>query len=240
MSMRTVLILAVLGSALAPLGCVKKESVDSQDVTTHGMSLEMDVINDGTKSKVYVALHVGSWQSLVWAKLSTGDQLVVIDPAGNRQELKVTYSGNKTAYGVELPAMAGDFKLDFTRAKGASALGNKTTVPAPFTLAVSAPSVSRKEALTFTWGAASGSMGYSLSGSCISSHVPKTIVGDPGTFTINAGELKALAGKENETCQLTLKVTRSATSDACCSSEFGHPSHSNGVQERVINFESKP
>lgn len=240
MSMRIALILAVLGSSLAPAGCVKKESVDSQDVTTHGMSLEMDVINDGTKSKVYVALHVGSWQSLVWARLSTGDQLVVVDPAGNSHALKVAYDANKTAYGAELPPMAGEFKLDFTRAKGASALGNKTVVPAPFTLAVNAASVSRKEALTFTWGAASAAMAYSLSGPCISSHASKTILGDPGSFTINAGELKAITGKENETCQLTLKVTRSVVSDKCCSSEFGHPSHSNGVQERVINFETKP
>lgn len=237
MTMRTALFLTL---PILVTSCAKKESVDSQDVTTHGMSLEMDVVNDGTKSKVYAALHVGSWQSLVWAKLSEGDRLIVVDPKGNSQQLTVVYDANKTAYGAELPAMDGQWKLDFIRAKGASALGNVTTVPPAFTLGVSAPSISRKEPITFTWNAASGSMAYALSGPCISAHASRSIVGDPGTFTINAGDIKAMSGKENDTCQLTLKVTRAVTSDACCSAEFGQPSRTNGVQERVITFESKP
>jgi hypothetical protein len=240
MSMRTALFLT-LAILPAAAGCVKKESVDSQDVTTHGMSLEMDVINDGTKSKVYAALHVGSYESLVWAKLSSGDQLIVIDPTGAKQQLSVIYEGNKTAYGADLAAMDGEFKLDFIRAKGASALGNKLMVPKAFTLAVSAPAVSRKEMLSFSWGASNnGDMAYSLSGPCISAHAPKTITGDPGTFTINAGEIKAVTGKEMETCQLTLKVTRSITSKSCCSAEFGHTSYVRGIQERVITFNSTP
>ena len=69
MSKLTSLILLALAASPLLAGCVKKESVDSQDVTTHGMSLELDVVNDGSKSKVYAALHVGSWQSTVWARL---------------------------------------------------------------------------------------------------------------------------------------------------------------------------
>jgi hypothetical protein len=239
--MRTSIYLTAL--VLAPLlACSKKESVDSQDVTTHGMSLEMDVVNDGTKSKVYTALHVGSWESLVWARLSTGDQLIVIDPAGNRQALSIINQSGKTAYGVDLPAADGEFKLDFIRAKGASALGNKVTVPPAFTVAAPATH-SRKEPLTFTWNAAPGSggvMAYSLSGNCISAHAARTITGDPGTFTINAGDIKAMTGKEMESCQLTLKMTRAIVSNSCCSAEFGHPSRTNGVQERVVTFTSNP
>lgn len=239
MSMRTSLILLALAASPLLAGCVKKESVDSQDVTTHGMSLELDVVNDGSKSKVYAALHVGSWQSTVWARLSTGDKLIINDPAAGQQQLSVVSTAGKTAYGAELAAMDGEFKLDFIREKGASALGNKVTVPASFTLATPA-TAKRTEPLTFTWGAASGSMAYSLTGTCIQSHLSKSIVGDPGTFTINAGEIKALAGKEMESCQLTLKVTRTVISQACCSSEFGHPSQSKGVQERVVTFQSAP
>lgn len=240
MSMRTALFLtlAILPTAS---GCVKKESVDSQDVTTHGMSLEMDVINDGSKSKVYAALHVGDYRSLVWAKLTTGDQLIIIDPSGARQALALIYEGNKTAYGADLAPADGEFKLDFIRPKGASALGNKLTVPKAFTLAVNAPAVSRKELLTFSWGASNnGAMAYSLSGPCIQSHVSKTIAGDPGSFTINGGEIKALSGKEMETCQLTLKVTRTIETNSCCSAEFGQTSLARGIQERVITFDSKP
>lgn len=240
--MRTSLILTALVAAPLLAGCVKKESVDSQDVTTHGMSLELDVVNDGQKSKVYAALHVGSWESLVWARLSSGDQLIVVDPAGARQALSILNTSGKTAYGVDLAAMEGEFKLDFIRAKGASALGNKVTVPPAFT--VVAPAMhSRKEPLTFTWNAAPGSgaeMRYSLTGPCISSHVPRSISGDPGTFTINAGDIKPVTGKEMESCQLTLKMTRAIVTNACCSAEFGHPSRTNGVQERVVFFQSAP
>ena len=240
MSMRTALFLT-LAILPAASGCVKKESVDSQDVTTHGMSLEMDVVNDGTKSKVYAALHVGDYQSLVWAKLTTGDQLIVTDPTGSKQALTVIYEGNKTAYGADLAPGEGDYLLDFNRQKGASALGNKLTVPKAFTLAVSKPQVSRTEMLSFSWGASNnGTMAYALSGPCIQSHVAKSIVGDPGSFTINAGEIKALAGKEMETCQLTLKVTRTIETNTCCSAEFGHTSHVRGIQERTITFDSKP
>jgi len=242
MSIRSSFALAVAALPLLALGCAKKESVDSQDVTTHGMSLELDVVNDGTNNKVYAALHVGDWQSLVWARLTTGDQLVLNDPKGGKQALGILVQDGKTAYGGSLPAMDGEYALDFLRAKGASALGNKVTVPPSFTLTAPA-SVPRKEALTFTWGAAAGThqMAYSLSGaSCLSAHASKDIAGDPGSFTINAGELKALSGKETESCEVTLKVTRTITTNSCCSAEFGHPSRALGKQERVFKFTSTP
>lgn len=242
MTNRSSFALAALAAVpLFALGCAKKESVDSQDVTTHGMSLELDVVNDGTNNAVYAALHVGDWQSLVWARLSTGDQLLIADPKGGKQALSIVSNDGKTAYGANLPAMDGEYTLDFIRAKGASALGNKVTVPPSFT--ITAPtSVSRKEALTFTWAAASGpQMAYTLSGaSCLQAHTAKDIVGDPGTFTINAGELKALSGKEAESCEVTVKVTRTITTNSCCSAEFGHPSRALGRQERVFKFTSTP
>lgn len=235
-------LLALLAVPVLALGCAKKESVDSQDVTTHGMSLELDVVNDGTNNTVYAALHVGDWESLVWARLSDGDQLILQDPKGGKQALGLVSSDGKTAYGASVPAMDGQYLLDFIRAKGASALGNKVTVPPSFTVAAPA-SVSRKEALTFTWAAAAGThaMAYELSGaSCLQAHSSKTIVGDPGTFTVNAGELQPLSGKESETCQVTVKVTRTITTNSCCSAEFGHVSRALGRQERVFKFNSTP
>lgn len=235
-------LVALAAVPLFALGCAKKESVDSQDVTTHGMSLELDVVNDGANNDVYAALHVGDWQSLVWARLSTGDQLIIANPKGEKQSLGVVSSDGKTAYGATLPAMDGEYTLDFIRAKGASALGNKVTVPPSFTITAPA-SVSRKEALTFTWASATGAhqMAYTLTGaSCLQAHTSKDIIGDPGTFTINAGELKALSGKETESCEVTVKVTRTLTTNTCCSAEFGHTSRALGRQERVFKFTSTP
>lgn len=242
MSIRSSFPFAVAAVTLLALGCAKKESVDSQDVTTHGMSLELQIVSDGTNNKVEAGLHVGDWQSLVWARLSAGDQLVLEDPKGSKQALPVLVADGKTVYGATLPAMDGVFSLDFLRAKGASAFGNKVTVPPAFKLSAPA-TVSRKEALTFTWDAAAGTyqMAYSLNGaSCLTAHSAKSIAGDPGTFTINAGELKAYSGKETESCEVTLKVTRSIVTNSCCSAEFGHPSRAIGRQERVIKFTSAP
>lgn len=235
-------LVTLVTAPLALFGCAKKQSVDSQDVTTHGMSLQLEVVNDGTRSKVYAALHVGDWESYVWARLSSGDQLILIDPKGERRALGVLTTEGKTAYGAELAPMDGTFTLDFVREKGASALGNKAVVPPSFTVKVPA-TVSRKEALTFTWDAVTGEhdMAYEIvNASCLSSHLEKDIIGDPGTFTVNAGELKALSGKEAESCEVTLKVTRAIVTNACCSAEFGHPSRAIGRQDRVVRFTSTP
>ncbi|MBI2392198.1 MAG: hypothetical protein HYV09_21605 [Deltaproteobacteria bacterium] len=235
-------LVTLVTAPLALVGCAKKQSVDSQDVTTHGMSLELDVVNDGTRSNVYAALHVGDWQSLVWARLSSGDQLIMTDPKSEKRALGVVSTDGKTAYGADLAPMDGTFTLDFVREKGASALGNKAVVPPSFTIKVPA-SVSRKEALTFTWESATGGhkMAYEIvSASCLSSHVEKDIIGDPGTFTLNAGELKALSGKDGDSCEVTLKLTRTIITNSCCSAEFGHPSRALGRQERVVRFTTTP
>lgn len=232
---------AALFASLA-FGCAKKESVDSQDVTTHGMSLELQIVNDGTNDTVEAGLHVGSFESLVWARLSTGDELVLADPKGDKRALGVVNSSGKTVYGATLPAADGEFVLDFLRSKGASALGNKVLVPPSFALTAPA-SASRKEALTFTWPPAAGAhqMAYQISGaSCLKAYVEKSIVGDPGTFTISAGDFETYTGKEAESCQVTLTVTRTLTTNACCSAEFGHPSRAIGKQVRVVKFNSIP
>ena len=241
MSLRPSFALAAF-SALFVFGCAKKESVDSQDVTTHGMSLELQVVGDGANNTVEAGLHVGSWESLVWARLSTGDELILADPKGEKRVLGVVNSSGKTVYGITLPAMDGEFVLDFTRTKGASALGNKVLVPPSFTL--TAPSsVSRKEGLTFTWAAAAGTheMSYALSsGSCLRSHISKDILGDPGTFTIPAGSIEAFSGRDTESCEVTLTVSRTVTTNSCCSAEFGHPSRARGRQTRTFKFTSTP
>jgi len=245
MSIRTSLgLLALLAVPVLAAACVKKESVDSRDVTTHGMSLEFEVKNDGTKSKVEAMLHVGSHETYVYARLSDGEQLILTDPSGDKRALAFTGTQNAAKYGTEVPTSAGDYILDFLRVKGAaSALGNKVTLPAAFTLKAPA-SAPRKEALTFTWDAAAGTgaaaMSYSLSGDCIQAHVPKDIIGDPGTFMINAGEIKAVTGKDMATCRVTLKVVRAVTTNATFSAEFGHRSVGRGIQERVVNFDSVP
>jgi hypothetical protein len=244
MSIRTFLALAALGAApVLAIACVKKESVDSRDVTTHGMSLEFEVKNDGSASKVNAKLHVGSYQTYTYARLIDGEQLILTDPSMDKRVLSFAGTNDAPEYVAEVNTSGGTYLLDFLRVKGAaSALGNKLELPPAFTL--KAPTAApRNQPLTFTWDAAVDSgatMSYTLSGDCIQAHVPKNIIGDPGTFTINAGEIKAFSGKENATCRLKLTVVRAKTTNACCSAEFGHESIARGIQERVISFDSTP
>lgn len=239
MRVRSVLAFAVV--AVCAVGCVRKESIDSADITTHGTSLELDARSDGTNTKVTVAVHVGSWESHTYARLSSGDRLILTDPKGDKHTLPVIRSGDLTSYGIDLPVTAGSFSLDFVREKGISALGNTVALPAGFTVAAPAEK-SRKEPLTFTWDPGPGgyAMTYSLTGECILDDLSETITGDPGTFTINAGTIKTHSGDTDKTCPVTLRVTRTLASQACCSAEFGHPSRARGIQERVVTFTSKP
>ena len=240
MRSRTLLTIAGL---VALNACTKKESVDSRDVTTHGMSLELKVTNDGSKSHVEAALHVGSYQTYTYAKLTEGEQLILTDPSGDKRALSFIGNNDAAKYGADVATSGGSYLLDFIRVKGAaSALGNKVELPAGFTVNP-VGNTSRKEPLTFTWDAAAGTnatMSYSLKGNCIQSHLPKSIIGDPGTFTIAGGELQATAGKTDESCVLTLTVTRTVKTNTCCSAEFGHESQAWGSQERTVTFTSTP
>ncbi len=234
---------AAVGSLVVVLAaCTKKESIDSADVTTHGTSLEFEVTNDGKSSNVYAAIHVGSWESNTWARLSAGDKLILKPPSGDARVLPVTTSADKTSYGANIaPVVEGTFTLDFVREKGVSALNNTLVVPPPFELTALPAEVPRAEALTLKWNAGTG--GYStsvrLTGDCITL-VSKDVTGDPGTFTLNAGEIKPSAGKETQSCVVTVRMTREISSTTCCSAEFGHPSKATGQQLRVATFSSKP
>jgi len=211
------LALVAIGSLAS--ACVKKESVDSTDIATQGMSLEFHVTNDGTQSKVYTALHVGSYQSLVWAKLSTGDELVLYAPDGNQHRLGVLASGDKTAYGT-----------------------NTLVLPPSFTISAPAAAASRAETLKLSWTRSDGSheMRVAVDGPCIIGFT-RQVIGDPGEYVINGGELKPIGGKASETCKVTATVTRTVSTNSGFSAEFSkHPSNATGIQIRTVLLDSKP
>lgn len=233
--------LAALAS-LGSTGCSKKETVDSIDIATHGMALDYKLVCNGTTTSVQIGIHVGDWDSNDFVQLSSGDKLILRQPGPETSGFAANQSNGRTIYQLEVPATSGDFVLDFTRTKAASALGNKITLPPPFniTAPTATSNVSRKNNLAITWDAPGS--GYAVdvkvSGSCIFD-VDQNSPGDAGSVSFNAGQLKSLSGHEADTCPLTISVMRK-TSSGVFSGEFGHASQADGEQLRSVTVTSTP
>ncbi|GAC1353631.1 MAG: hypothetical protein NVSMB47_06410 [Polyangiales bacterium] len=247
--MRTSLFLApLLLASLAATGCSKKETVASSDIATHGMALDVIAKGNGSNTYVFVAVHVGDWNSNSFASLDKGDTLVVHVPGGADRPLQINSSNGKTWYETTVDGVtAGEFAVDLVRTSAASAKGNRIALPPAFNLtAPPTGTVSRKNPLTVTWD--SPGSGYDLSvsldGDCIS-HVEKSVVGDPSSFTFNAGDVQPIGGASGthakDVCPVTLTVTRrifAQESGGNFSSELGHQSQRDAQQLRVATFQS--
>ena len=233
----------VFALGLSAVACAKKETVDSTDVATHGMSLDCKVTDDGANVDIYAALHVGSYQSNTFARLTQGDTLVLRPPSGGPVTLVVTESGGKTAYGTRSSSpSSGDYILDFLRTKGASATNNKFTLPPPFTLVGPTGSVSRKSMVALTWDRASGAYATTLrvTGTCLET-LQRSIVGDPGSYNLNSGDLRGFTSDdEAKTCTAQVTLMRTLETANTFSAEFGQASHGEGIQSRTISFQSAP
>lgn len=245
MTHRSFLGLATLSLVALAAGCTPRETLNSNDVATHGMSLNISANSTGTNTTVEVELHVGSADSKTVAKLTPDDHLI-LKVAGKPDRLLVEKNNDSyrgTYYALDVGETSGDFIVDFTRTKGASALGNKMTLPPPFTLLAIPGPISRKEPLIVKWDRADGGhdMTIALDGSCIQTVFARSITGDPGTYTFNAGDIKSNAGQETANCSINIRVARAYNnSNNYFSSEFGQPSKSKASHVRVLAVDSKP
>jgi hypothetical protein len=246
MTFRSFLMFAFPVAALAyATGCQPKQSVDSGDVATHAMSMNVIANASGTNTTIEAELHVGDYKSATLTKLTPGDQLILMIPGDPNRAMQEKDGGTYRGiyYSMDVSKTSGDFTIDFTRTKGASALGNKLSLPAPFTLVPIAGPISRKEPLTVKWDRADGShqMSIWLESSCINSASPRTITGDPGTFTFNAGDIQSAPGSETANCSVVVKLSRTLDfSNSTFSAEFGQQSHARTTQLRSLAVDTKP
>jgi hypothetical protein len=207
------------------------------------MSLDFQVTSNGTKSDVLVGLHVGDHDSNTFASLSSGDALTLHVSGQPDTGLQQQNLGGKTIYTTSINVASGDFIVDFTRTQGASAIGNTLHLPPAFTLTAPTATTSRASPVTVTWNnTGSGyNMNVAWAGDCIFNDKKDLVAGsDPGSFTINAGDIQVLSGHEKDTCVVTLTVRREMKTTAGFSAEFGHTSQAEGDQERVITIQSGP
>lgn len=247
--MRTRFLVAFIPLVVLAAGCSKKDTLQSTDLTTHGMSLDYKVIDDGTRADVQVYIHAGDANGNEFVQLQPGDNLVLhvgTQTFGFTQNQDApTANGTRTWYQTFVNGVtSGDFVVDFTRTSGASALNNKITLPPSFNLTVPTGTISRKNMLTVQWDGVGTGYDVSLTadGDCIQ-HQAKSVIGEPGSIVLNAGDLAALAGHENDVCAVTIKVQReilAQESGGNFSSEFGHTSQRDAVQIRSVTIQSGP
>lgn len=235
--------LLFLGFGLFAFGCKKTPAVASEDLATHGMSMEVRALADDHHTEVRVKLWAGDADlqgTLV--NLSKDDSLMLTSPTA--QVFGVVGSeGQGTIYGLDLGALdAAKISIDLKRAKAASALNNVIMLPKAFTLKdQNGKTFKRTELITLDWDRADGShtMSVDLKGDCIE-HYTKTLAGDPGTYVINAGDIKPFSDSDKDkTCGVNVVVTRELDNGQF-SVEFGHKSVGYASQIRGYTINSAP
>lgn len=217
-------------------------STDSSDVKTHGMHATYTAVSDGSGTRAEAVLKVGGAASNDFVKLSSGDTLTVT--AGSETSpLTETHFGELYSYVADLQADAAGtvFTFNFDRTDDEDAPASSATMPTAFnvTAPAAATVVSRAGALTITWdnSATADQMSVDVKGDCILDF-HKSVTGDPGTFTINAGDLRTPDNKQNESCSGTVVVnrTRAGTLDA----HFGEGGSVTATQMRSVSVRLDP
>jgi hypothetical protein len=241
MTLRNSLLFPCLG--LFAFGCKSTPAVSSDDLATHGMSMEVHALADDNHTELRVKLWAGDADKQgTLVNLSPSDQLMLTAPT-TQAFGAVGSEGQGTIYGLNLGALdATTFSIDLKRTKAASALANTVQLPKAFTLKKQTKdSFSRKEMITFEWDRADGShtMSIEIKGDCIE-RWSKTLTGDPGTYVVNAGELKPFSTTDaDKTCPVNVVVTRELDNGQF-SAEFGHVSVGYASQIRGYTINSAP
>jgi len=240
-----------LSLALLLFAC---ERVESTDVRTSGIYADLDVVARGDgDSTVSASLRVGGSLSNTYLELIDGDVLMA-HQGEDKEEMDehsfplgpVTYDATfdvddeNTPFRVEFAREAHDEAEEECRGGGAP--NSFATLPAPF--AFDGPSrdqsFSRSEAdIEITWspnGLRDG-MTWRVSGDCISGD-SGDISGDPGRITIERGKLRAIQGREAETCSMTVEIVRSR--GGAVDPAYGEGGRFSARQVRAISLKSAP
>jgi hypothetical protein len=231
--MRATGLWATLTLALGAAAC--SEDVDSTDVKTSGVYAEMSVVATGKgQSDVTADLRVGGANSNTHLDLKAADKLSATVGTTTKT---LSQSGN--VYKTTFDGDAADSKVTvaFTRGvEDTSAPNSSVTLPAPFTVAGIAGTVSRQVGFTATWAQSTDPMRWTLDGDCL--FIKTDSISDAGQTVIGTSDFSVQSGKEQETCNATfcLERTRQGTIDPA----FGEGGVISAVQRRCVAFLSAP
>ncbi|WP_437731239.1 hypothetical protein [Sorangium sp. So ce1335] len=202
--------MAMFGLAASGLlaGCT--ETLDSQQIRTGGISADLEATAESaTSTTLKATLQVGGNESNTYVILSGGDR---ISATADGDEVQMSAQGSGV-YVAQFDVGAGDteFRVLLDREDDEDAPDNVGTLPDPFDLEdLPREPVARDEAITIAWSP-SGSgdaMEIRVDGDCIFTE-RFDVPGDPGTFTIDAGELRSTSSQEPESCDVDVVISRS-------------------------------
>jgi hypothetical protein len=227
--------------ALALAAC---ESVDSEAIRTGAMYADFNVQADGSGvTTVGATLRVGGVTSNTFVELAGGDQLSAsageISAVLSEQTLWEMHS-----YSTQLPVDAEDteYVITFDRNIDDSAPASRVTMPPPFDIGGTDAGTTHsrsEDAITITWDAAEGGddMSVSVDSDC-TVHETFAVQGDPGTFTIEPGDLTAWDSMADSTCAAEISVQRVRSGDL--DPAYGEGGTIRAIQHRVIEVRIAP
>lgn len=207
-----------LALALAPALLVGCEAVSSQDIRTGAIYADVVVESEGAGSAdVHAVLRLGGATSNTFVDLEGGDRLTVATDAEGAAEpvdLVETNLGAIHAYSAEVPGDAAGttFTVALERDLDESAPASTAVMPAPFALlgpAADATFSRSADDLVVTWeaGEDGDAVVVELEGDCLTLNHWR-VPGDPGTFTIEAGEIEVWDDESGVSCAATVSVLR--------------------------------
>lgn len=230
---------AALLPALTLAAC---ESVDSEAIRTDAMFADILVEADGSgAATVGATLRVGGVTSNTFVELAGGDELRV--QAGDETAV---LAGQRFweahSYRAELPLDLEDTEYTVTleRTIDTSAPASTVTMPAPFDLAGPGGTASRStDPVTVTWEpAADGDAVIVEVESDCTVHKSFAVQGDPGTFTVEPGDLTAWDSMADRTCAAEISVLRVRVGEL--DPAYGEGGVIRATQRRVVGVRLAP
>lgn len=220
-------------------GCVK---TSSDNLLTSGIyaSIEAESAGTGT-TNVSTTLFVGNPINLNFVELAGADQLIA-SHEGQDKVMTESEILNVIGYHATFQTDAEDatFEVSFIRGVDAGAPSSLMSLPAKFELAPAPSGASRNGPLQITWAPAGTAdiMAWQVDGDCIERE-QETLTGDTGSFTIETGRLRMRQGDGiADTCDITIKVTRSREGDL--DRNYGEGGTIFGRQVRTVTLQSTP
>jgi hypothetical protein len=202
---------------LLGLWTIACSSVKSEDVLTDGMWADLAVTSDGAATTASGILRVGDATSNTFVDLEGDDVLQVTDASGTVPLVEVSV-GDLFSYTAALgiTAEGDEFSFGLLRTVDDGAPDSFGTLPAP--LAVASPLDTPEwhpevEPLTVTWEPAGSNdaMRVTVSSDCALTGI-FDVPGDPGTFTVEAGDIEVTAEK-GTVCSTVVRVERRRAGD---------------------------
>jgi hypothetical protein len=213
------------------------ETVDSDEVRTGGVYPEIEVTADGSgDSTVKVNLKVGGVLSNTYLELR-GDDTLEVSAGDKTKELRESDDGYTTVFPVD--GEATEFTIAFLRGDDdESAPASTVELPAPFKLSVKDKEASRKsDDVSFSWTpAGDDNISWHIEGDCIQSN--DGVTPDDGTGTIAADNFVEIEQFKDESCGVTLALTRTTTGRLDSAFEKGGEIVAHQVRKK--SFTSKP